>query len=309
MPEVRRNRTAPTRAGQSGATRSRTRKSPSKTIPPRRVVNWASAQLRTARYRTVNALRLGALAALLVSAIALAGLAVTGGLSGLGDNMARMAENRLTGAGFVVRAVDLAGGREVSAAEIATVIGAEPGRGLLSIDPGEARAAIEAMSRVESASVARLWPDRISVVITERAPYALWQSGGVHHVIDRNGVVLTGEAPTDHAQLPRVVGEGANLRAAEIVTLLALQPELAALVTHAVRVGERRWNLRLHSGSDILLPETNIASALALIAALHADQRLLELDAQAFDLRGDGELVVRAWPERAGGAAQRERGA
>ncbi|MFN3835498.1 MAG: cell division protein FtsQ/DivIB [Glycocaulis sp.] len=305
---MRRNRTAPTRAGQSGATRSRTRKPP-QAIPPRRVVNWASAQLRTARYRTVSALRLGALAALLVSAIALAGLAVTGGLSGLGDNMARMAENRLTGAGFVVRAVDLAGGREVSAAEIASVIGAEPGRGLLSIDPREARAAIEAMSRVESASVARLWPDRISVVITERAPYALWQSGGVHHVIDRNGVVLTGEAATDHAYLPRVVGEGANVQAAEIVTLLARQPELSRLVTHAVRVGERRWNLRLHSGSDILLPETNIASALALIAALHADQRLLELDAQAFDLRGDGELVVRAWPERAGGAAQRERGA
>lgn len=80
-------------------------------------------------------------------------------------------------------------------------------------------------------------------------------------------------------------------------------------MTHAVRVGERRWNLRLNSGSDILLPESNVASALALIAALHADQRLLDLDAQAFDLRGDGELVVRAWPERAGASAQRERGA
>lgn len=274
------------------------------------MVNWASAQLRTARYRTVNALRLGAMAALLVSAIAFAGLAITGGLSGLSDNMARMAETRLTEAGFVVHAVDVAGGRDVSAAEIAAAIGAEPGRGLLSIDPHTARTAIEAMSRVESASVARLWPDRISVVITERVPYALWQSGGVHHVIDRSGVVLSGETASEYAHLPRVVGEGANLHAAEIVALLARQPELAALVTHAVRVGERRWNLRLHSGSDILLPEDNVASALALIAALHADQRLLELDAQAFDLRGEGELAVRAWPERAtGGGNARERGA
>lgn len=308
MPEVRRTRTAPTRTGKAGATGARTR-TPPKTIPPRRMVNWASAQLRTARYRTVNALRLGALAGLLVSALALAGLAITGQLGAVGESAARLAETRLTQAGFVVRAVDVIGGRDISAAEIAAAIGAEPGRGLLSIDPHEARAAIEAMSRVESASVVRLWPDRISVVITERAPYALWQSGGVHHVIDRNGVVLTGETASEHADLPRVVGEGANLHAAEIITLLSRQPELSRLVTHAVRVGERRWNLRLHSGSDILLPETNIASALALIAALHADQRLLELDAQAFDLRGDGELVVRAWPERAGGAAARERGA
>jgi cell division protein FtsQ len=273
------------------------------------MANWASAQIRTARYRTLNALRLAFLAVTGLAALAVLGLALTGGLGPAADSVRTAFASHLTASGYVVRAVDVAGAREITAAEIAAVIGAEPGRGLIEIDPAEARAAIEAMSRVESAQVVRLWPDRISVIITERSPYALWQNEGVHYVIDRRGIVLTGENPANHAGLPRLVGAGANDAAEEIISVLARQPELASLVTHAVRVGERRWNLRLASGSDILLPESGVASAVALIAALHADQRVLELDAQSFDLRGEGEMAVRAWPERVSGASAPERGA
>lgn len=308
MPEVRRSRTAPTRAGRSGATGQKARK-PARSIPQRPMANWASAQIRTARYRTLNALRLAFLAVTGLAALAVLGLALTGGLGPAADSVRTAFASHLTASGYVVRAVDVAGAREITAAEIAAVIGAEPGRGLIEIDPAEARAAIEAMSRVESAQVVRLWPDRISVIITERSPYALWQNEGVHYVIDRRGIVLTGENPANHAGLPRLVGAGANDAAEEIISVLARQPELASLVTHAVRVGERRWNLRLASGSDILLPESGVASAVALIAALHADQRVLELDAQSFDLRGEGEMAVRAWPERVSGASAPERGA
>ncbi|KPP80537.1 MAG: cell division protein FtsQ [Oceanicaulis sp. HLUCCA04] len=308
MSEVRRSRTAPTRAGRSGAA-GKTTRAPRQSHAQRPFKNWASAQLRTARYRTVNALRLAFFAIAGLGALAVLALTLTGGLGAAGQAASSAFASHLTRSGYVVRAVDVVGGHDVTAAEIAAVIGAEPGTGLIDIDPAQARAAIEAMTRVESAQVVRLWPDRISVIITERAPYALWQTGGVHYVIDRSGTVLDGESPGDYPGLPRVVGNGANGAAEEIITILARQPELASLVTHAVRVSERRWNLRLNSGSDILLPENDVASAVALIAALHADQRVLELDAQSFDLRGEGEMAVRAWPERAGGSATPERGA
>jgi len=308
LSEVRRSRTAPTRAGRSGAAGKTTRRS-RQSHAQRPFKNWASAQFRTARYRTVNALRLAFFAIAGLAGIAVLGLALTGGLGAAGQAASSAFASHLTRSGYVVRAVDVVGGHDVTAAEIAAIIGAEPGTGLIDIDPAQARAAIKAMPRVESAQVVRLWPDRISVIITERAPYALWQTGGVHYVIDRSGTVLEGESPGDYPGLPRVVGDGANGAAEEIITILARQPELASLVTHAVRVSERRWNLRLNSGSDILLPENDVASAVALIAALHADQRVLDLDAQSFDLRGEGEMAVRAWPERAGGSATRERGA
>lgn len=308
MPEVRRSRIAPTRAGRSGATGPNTRKPP-RSIPQRPIANWASAQIRTARYRTITAIRLAFIAFAGMAALGVAGLAMTGGLGPAGEAVRTAFASHLTASGYVVRAVDVAGAHDVSATEIAEAIGARPGTGLIDIDPVQARAAVEALSRVDSARVIRLWPDRISVIITERSPFALWQNEGVHYVIDRRGMVLEGEDPSHHAGLPRLVGAGANSAAEEIINVLARQPELASLVTHAVRVGERRWNLRLASGSDILLPERGVASAVALIAALHADQRVLDLDAQAFDLRGEGEMVVRAWPERASGGTRRERGA
>jgi len=109
--------------------------------------------LRTARYRTVNALRLAFFAIAGLGALAVLALTLTGGLGAAGQAASSAFASHLTRSGYVVRAVDVVGGHDVTAAEIAAVIGAEPGTGLIDIDPAQARAAIEAMTRVESAQV------------------------------------------------------------------------------------------------------------------------------------------------------------
>ena len=64
----------------------------------------------------------------------------------------------------------------------------------------------------------------------------------------------------------------------------------------AVRVGERRWNLRMKSGTDVLLPEGAEAQALAKLAELQATHALLDRPLQAIDLRLPDRLVVRPLP-------------
>ena len=76
-------------------------------------------------------------------------------------------------------------------------------------------------------------------------------------------------------------------------------------MTNAIRVGERRWNLRLQSGGDVLLPEDDPASALALLAAMHEERGVLDYEAQILDLRNAGEMVMRPWPDRAAERAGR----
>ena len=301
------------RAGKARGTKpgARTPSRRREGAPPgqrRKVSNWASAQMRAARYRAGHALRLAAFAVLGVFAVVVGLLAAFGQLEGVGETIEAGAERRLAEAGFTVGSVDVAGASRTRAAEIAEAIGARPGRGILEIDPEEAREAIEALAWVESAAVARLWPDRISVVLVEREPFALWQVDGFHHVVDRSGAVIEGASALDHPALPQVVGAGAAEHAAEILALLDNQPGIAERVTHAVRVGQRRWNLRLASGGDLMLPENDPAAALATIAALHEENAVLDLDARTFDLRVDGELAVRAWPGRTAEAAP-ERGA
>ena len=40
-----------------------------------------------------------------------------------------------------------------------------------------------------------------------------------------------------------------------LMDMLATQPDLQKRVVAAVRVGERRWNLRMNNGADVMLPE------------------------------------------------------
>ncbi len=281
----------------------------SKTAPKaaggRKLSNWAAAQWRAARYRAGYAFKL----ILTVCGVLLGGsvviLTVFGQIDDVGGLMAGRAERELEQAGYTLDWLDVAGAERTGVEEIAMAVGAAPGLGLSRVDLVAARESIQSLSWVKSAEVLRLWPDRIAVLIEERQPYAVWQINQTHHVIDPDGYVIDAADPRDFLDLPRVVGEDANREAGAVIALLALHPEIRDRVTNAIRVGERRWNLRLQSGGDVLLPEDDPASALALLAAMHEERGVLDYEAQIFDLRNAGEMVMRPWPDRAAERAGR----
>src|SRR3546814_21045357 len=90
-------------------------------------------------------------------------------------------------------------------------LGLETGRPILAVDPAAARAALEALPWVASASVERQLPGTVYIRLTERAPLALWQDQGVIQVIDRDGAVIPGVEPRRFAHLPLVVGPDAQI--------------------------------------------------------------------------------------------------
>lgn len=270
-----------------------------------RASNWFAAQMRQARLRVMNAFRLAGAAVVVIVGGVIAIYAVMGRLDEAGAALLTSAENRLTNAGYVVSWVDVVGAQRLAPEEVADLIGVEPGTGLVALDLNEAQERLEANSWVERAELMRLWPDRVVVRLVERDPYALWQSEGEHAVVDRNGVVIEAADPISFANLPRVVGPGANEDAQTIVALLESHPAISERTTHALYVGERRWSLRLRSGGEVLLPEADPASALVLLAGMHRARGVLDYDAQILDLRNPGEMVMRPWPDRAAQAAGR----
>ncbi|MEQ8435244.1 MAG: FtsQ-type POTRA domain-containing protein [Oceanicaulis sp.] len=292
------------RAGVRDSTKgagSRRKAKPKNQPGANKAANWAAAQVRAARNRASYALRLGALTAGLLFALTLGVLAVLGRLGDAGGSVMAAGERQLTRAGYTVTWLDVSGANRLDAATIASLIGAEGGAGLAEINLAEARAVLESQSWIKSAQVLRLWPDRIAVLVTERAPVALWQLDGEHRVIDADGVVIEAADPAEFTTLPRVVGVGANTGAARITALIAGHPEIASRTTHVIKVGERRWSLRLEQGGEVLLPEDDPAGALAMLAALHDERAVLDYDVQFLDLRNDGEMVIRPWPDRAEG--------
>jgi cell division protein FtsQ len=78
---------------------------------------------------------------------------------------------------------------------------------------------------------------------------------------------------------------------------MELVPDLRERITAAVRVGGRRWSLKLDDGIDVHLPETGLDNALLRLADLDKSQQLLARDVEAVDLRLPDRLVLRLTPD------------
>lgn len=185
-------------------------------------------------------------------------------------------------------------GREFAPREaLLAAIGITPGEAILDFEPSAARQRLEQIAWVESAHVERRLPGTILIRITERRAFAVWQREGRFSVIDREGRVMATERLEAFGPLPLVVGLGAERVAAQMVDLLRSAPEIADRVQAIIRVSERRWNLRLQNGADIMLPEGHEEAAITRLAELQAREKLLDRPVAAVDMRLPDRLVVR----------------
>jgi cell division protein FtsQ len=96
-----------------------------------------------------------------------------------------------------------------------------------------------------------------------------------------------------YSDLPLVVGEGAGKNAADLLATLKPFDSLTRQMVAAMRVGDRRWTLKLTSGIDIMLPDDGLADALNTLIALDRSRNLLERKIAAVDLRLADRVSVR----------------
>jgi cell division protein FtsQ len=68
---------------------------------------------------------------------------------------------------------------------------------------------------------------------------------------------------------------------------------IAQLTESSVLVAERRWNLRLKNGVEVLLPESEADQALRILVDLDRSKKLLSRDIVAVDLRLPDRVTVR----------------
>jgi cell division protein FtsQ len=202
--------------------------------------------------------------------------------------------------GLVVEDVVLEGRQKTPEPLLRAALGVRPGDPILGISLAGARARIETINWVASATVERRLPDTIIVQLQERRPFAVWQHEGRFVLIDRNGGTVTDSDVAAFAnQVPLVVGAGAPAAAAALIDALAAWPDVMSRMVAAVRVGERRWNLRMKNGADVLLPEGAEAAALARLTEMQTTYALLDRPLAVIDMRLPDRLVVRPRPEAA----------
>jgi cell division protein FtsQ len=196
-------------------------------------------------------------------------------------------------AGFNIAAVALTGEKHLNREEILATAGVTGRASLLFFDVADARARLLTNPWIAEATVQKLLPDRLVITISEREAFALWQKSGRVGVIAADGTVLEPYVLRRYADLPLVVGLGAETRAKEFLAMLDRRPELRANIRASVLVAERRWNVRLKSGVDVRLSEFDLEHALDQLATLEHDTKLSSRDITAIDLRLADRITVR----------------
>lgn len=211
----------------------------------------------------------------------------------VGRGIDRAANSAAIAAGLEVKRVLLRGAHQTAHDEINEALGPVLGASIINLSLDEARARIEELGWVRSAAVTRLLPDTISISVREREPAAVWQLKGVLYLIDDSGAIIREVDAGEYANRPLIVGAGAPEAAGGILKALAGKEELQKRIYALVRVGERRWDMRLHNQIEIKLPEENFESAISDLELLQAAQQTLDQPIKYIDLRDPERMVVK----------------
>lgn len=199
--------------------------------------------------------------------------------------------------GLRVQQVTIEGRQKTPEPLLRAALGVHAGDPILGFSLTDARTRIETINWVQSATIERRLPGTIVVQLQERRPFAVWQHEGRFVLIDHDGNTVTdSDVAAFASQVPLVVGPGAPEVAARLIDTLGAYPDIMSHMVAAVRVGQRRWNLRMKNGADVMLPEGAEAPALAKLKELQSTYALLDRPLQAIDLRLPDRLVVRPQP-------------
>lgn len=195
-------------------------------------------------------------------------------------------------AGLGVDEIRVSGHRYTIDSNIFTALELDRPTSLLRYSPEAARRRVEALSWVGRATVTRVLPNIVEVVISERTPIAVWLQGEGAILVDAEGRELAAVSQSTLPQLPRIAGAGAPGAVTALVAALRDHPALASRVTVSERVGQRRWTLALDNGSRVHLPAEGEAAALTRLMQRAESAGLLSEPRRIVDLRVEDRIAI-----------------
>lgn len=221
-------------------------------------------------------------------------LAVTGlyGMS-LGGHTASVTQALTSGVGFALEDVQVSGNVETSDIDILQQLGLDGSTSVVSINVHIARARLKDLPWITDAQVKKVYPRGLSVSVVERKAVGIWQHGNALSLLDARGDVIAPLSGARHADLPLYVGLGADRHSDELEARLLFHPRLRDRVKAAVRIADRRWDLRLDNGVMLSLPADNVGAALKRFSAFDAGRDLLSRDIAGVDLRLEDRITLR----------------
>jgi len=160
--------------------------------------------------------------------------------------------------------------QRVSALQIEEAISDEIVAGFVGADLDRIQDRIVAMAWIDQARVARRWPSRISITVTEQVPAAIWGERGL---LNTRGELFVAEARHPPAELPRL--SGPDEQSAEVATrYLEVRDRLIPIGLDLQRVhvdARGSWDMTLQNGITVRLGRREVAERTELFLRVVAD--------------------------------------
>lgn len=148
--------------------------------------------------------------------------------------------------------------QRVTALHIEAAISDEIDAGFVGADIDRIQELIVALPWIDQARVARRWPSRISIIVTEQVPAAVWGDSGL---LNTRGELFVSDARHVPAELPRLSGPDSH--AGEVAArYLAVREQLIPVGLDVRRVhldARGSWEMTLGNGIDVRLGRRSVA--------------------------------------------------
>ena len=199
---------------------------------------------------------------------------------------------------LTVSNISVVDGDAIAPSDLEQAAGIRPGEKLLHVSVFKLRNSINKLPFAESSVVERRFPDSVIIRLVERKPVAVWQTDHRFVLVDKDGKPVgdggvVGRYSKDFSSLPLIVGNGAPSAVLDLVPALDDAPKIRSLLSAAVRVGQRRWDLVLRDGCMIRLPEGDEKNALRRLSQMEDREQLLERPLAEIDMRVPDRLILR----------------